>query len=265
MKADGWKDFTYVFAADLGVTRQVLDVIQKFQANKSVVVPETHNFKIGKQSKNVINGLLSEHCKQAEKIFYVEDDVFIGKDFFTFGEETSKKSGAFAVILSRNVNGKDGVCDDRNAFYCKTDNQYQGIGVCFDNLLLKKFLGPHNQARYFANPLKYVSLSFPNSKLNKCFCEQDGLIRRIIEANKLKVAFSHVPRCFHAGFYGYHRHPNGIDIIKMTPEQRKTTILKNAFDVEALRKIVTEEGRIKDSLPVDLNTGHEDCYEVVVH
>jgi len=265
MEADGWHDLKYVFAADIGVTKQVFGVISRFKANRVIVTPDLHNFKIGKQSKNVINGLLSENSRESEKVFYIEDDVFIGKDFFTFGEKVSRTSKAFAVILSRNVNDADSTCEDLNSFYSKPDNnQYQGIGVCFDNEQLKTHLGPHNNAHYFFNPLLYVKRHFPESKLNASFCEQDGLIRRIIEANKLKVAFSHVPRCFHAGFYGYHRHPNGIDIIKMTSEQRKAFILKNAFDVESLKTIVKEEGMIKDSLPFDLNTSHNDCYEVSI-
>ncbi|MCK9154709.1 MAG: hypothetical protein M0P12_01195 [Paludibacteraceae bacterium] len=264
MKADGWNELKYIFATDIGVTSQVLGVINRFKGSCYLVSPDSHNFKIGKQSKNVITGLLSEHCKEADHVFYIEDDVFIGKDFFTFGEAIIKKTNSFAVILSKNANGKDSVCEDINSYYCKTDNQYQGIGVCFNNVFLKKYLSPHNEAKYFANPLKYILGVFPKSKLNASFCEQDGLIRRIIEENKLKVAFAHVPRCFHAGFYGYHRNPKGIDVYKMTSEQRKATILKNAFDIDSLREIVKEEGMINDSLPVDLETSHNDCYEVSI-
>ena len=47
--------------------------------------------------------------------------------------------------------------------------------------------------RYYRNIKGYCLRYFPDSELKGQWTEQDGLQRRIIEKNKLRVAFSSVP------------------------------------------------------------------------
>jgi hypothetical protein len=187
----------------------------------------------------------------------------VGKDFFTFHEEIHKKENPFVSIVSKNMNSriKENLSDDKNAYYIKHSNEYQGIGSCFNRGMLFKYLSPHFRSDYFSSITRYVTKEFPESTLNNNYAEQDGLIRRIIEKNGLKVCFSHVPRCFHAGLYGYHRNPK-IDMKSMSFKARCDFIKKVAFNPIELNKISENPYFINDSLPVGLNTSHVDCYEL---
>lgn len=260
-KSHGYENYRYLFACDIGYSKKNYEIIDKFDVEKYIVTPNNHKYRIGKQSFNVINGLLSACTFDSDLIFYIEDDVFIGSDFFDFSEQIHKKeNGLFCSILSKNVNGNDVVCGDINAYYVKQSNEYQGIGACFNKEMLKHYLSQHFVNEYFSNLSLYVSIHFSDSSLHNEFAEQDGLIRRIIEKNKLSVAFSHIPRCFHAGFYGYHRSPK-IQINRMNFEQRCAAIMKIAFDVNELSAIAQNDGLVSDSLPVNLNTQFSECYK----
>lgn len=264
MKADNWDQYKYIFACDIGTTKDVYQVINQFVCkNKFKITPKPHSYKLGKQSFNVMNGLLCKETKESNFIFYIEDDVFIAKDFFTFSEKIHKKESPFVSILSKNMNSStpESPLENINAYYVKFSNEYQGIGSCFNKNLLNYFLQQHFQQTYFMSPTSYVKNNFPNSKLNSFYAEQDGLIRRIIEKNNLKVCFSHIPRCFHAGFYGYHRNPK-INLKTMTLKQRCDFIRKTAFDISELQKISQNQYFINDSLPINLLTLHNDCYRI---
>lgn len=250
---------TYLFALDTGYDKKNLDIINDFPFNKKITVPQSFRLKLAKQSYNVINGMLNACNLTDELIYYIEDDVFIGKDFFTFTKEIHKNEpDIFCSILSKNVNSNDNTINDSDSYYIKTSIDYQGIGSCYKAKTLKELLQPHFKLDYFTEPIKYVVQNFPDSVLNRNFAEQDGLIRRIIEKNKLQVAFSHIPRCFHAGFYGYNRFPK-IKYERMNLQQRYELIKKYAYDESLLRQISQGENYVLDSLPVNLETSHKEC------
>jgi len=264
MRADNWQNHIYIFACDLGVSFETIKVINEFKfQGKFKISPEHHRFSSGKQSYNVMNGLLSSYNRNSDLVFYIEDDVFIGKDFFTFHEEIHKKANPFVSIVSKNMNSTTTEIfkEDSNAYYVKHSNEYQGIGSCFNKELLFRYLKPHFTPNYFSDLTRYVQNTFPESKLNANYAEQDGLIRRIIEKNNLPVCFAHVPRCFHAGFYGYHRTPK-INMRVMKLKQRCDYIRKVAFNERELLKVIGDPYFIKDSMPVNLNTEHHGCYEL---
>ena len=260
IQAEDSDKLAYIFACDHGYSAKNMDVIKEFPYKKYVVKPASIRYGIGKQSFNVLNGLFASLSLQPDLIYYIEDDVFITNDFFVFTEKIhSQNKDLFCSILSKNVNGKETVTDDMNAYYIKHSNEYQGIGSCFNASQFVKYVRPHFVSEYFKSPQNYVYRYFANSALSREFAEQDGLIRRIIEQNNLPVAFSHVPRCFHAGFYGYHRSPN-ININSMTFEQRIEAIKSISFDVNELSKIAQNCDLVNDSLPINMETSHSDCY-----
>lgn len=264
-KADNYKNYRYVFACDHGCNKETLQIIDSWNfPNKEKVYPKPHSFKNGKQSFNVINGLITAASKSNDFVFYIEDDVFIGKDFFTFAEKILNKSKSDIVILSKNVNGKDNTIADKNGFYKKVSNEYQGIGSCFTKHFILDFLKKDFNDDYFNNLSSYILKNYPLSPLNSNYAEQDGLIRRIIEKNNLTVSFSHVPRCFHAGFYGYHRIPNKVTVRLLPFNARYALVKKVAFNVNELKKIAQHPNLVEDSLPVDLKTTHEDCVEIPI-
>lgn len=258
-KADGCEKIIYLFALDIGASPLNLDIIKQFPFENYTVTPKNYNLKLGKQSHNVINGLLAGANMSDGLIYYIEDDVFIGKDFFTFHNNIhAREPEIFCSILSKNVNAVDKILNDSNRYYVKQSNEYQGIGSCYKSKMILEYLLPDFNLDYFKNQKSYITFYYPDSILDKTFVEQDGLIRRIIEKNKLLVAFSHLPRCFHAGFYGYHRFPK-IKINRMSMEQKIKLIKETVYDVENLRKISEVEYYVNDSYPINLETSHKKC------
>lgn len=262
LKADNAGEMRYIFALDTGAHPHNLDVIKAFPHEHAVLNRQTKILGIGKQSNNVLMGLKAglEHG-EGKPIYYIEDDVFIGKDFFTFGAEIlQREPDCLCAILSHNVNAKDATTPDADGYYVKRSNEYQGIGSIFNPAVFERYVLPHICQEYVTNPRMYCT-RFKSHSLGADFCEQDGLIRRIIEANGLPVAFAHVPRCFHAGFFGYHRMTAG-HIKKLPLSQQITRIYEIAFDVDQLRKIAQAENLVYDSMPQNLNTHHEQCKNI---
>lgn len=262
INADQADTMRYIFTLDNGFHAENLNVLKDFPFEHAVVQRKTRIIGIGKQSNNVLMGLLDGLIHgEGKPIYYVEDDVFIGKDFFTFGAKIlENEPDAICAILSHNVNAKDNTTDNVNAYYTKYSNEYQGIGSIFNPAVFEKYIRPHICQEYILNPQGYCR-QFKSTTLGDAFCEQDGLIRRIIEANKLKVCYSHVPRCFHAGFFGYHRMTAGH--IKRLPIDRQVERIRQiAFNVSELSKIAQAENLVYDSMPVNLQTQHEQCQKI---
>lgn len=263
LKADKCDEMQYIFALDFGYDNRLLQVIDEFPLTKAISKRTYHILGDGKQSNNVLTGLL-QGAKLKLPVFYVEDDVFIGKDFFTCGlEMLQQEPKALCAILSKNVNGKETPEADLDGYYVKYSNEYQGIGSVFNHNVFLETVAPHIVPEYILRTRQYCKSKFPNSSLGSEFSEQDGLIRRIIEANRLPVAFSCVPRCFHAGFYGYHRF--FAQHIKSMPVDKQIEHIKGiAFNVEQLRAVVKQENLVQDSLPVDLNTEHKKMKKILL-
>jgi hypothetical protein len=262
-QADDAENWEYLFAQDRGGAQQNLDLIHKFQFKNYVITPEPQRYKLGKQSFNVLNALMAATSMNPDLIGYIEDDVFVGKDWFTFTKAIHEKEpGIFETILSNNVNSVDPLSTDINGYYVKSNtNVHQGIGNCFKGAILKSLIEPDFCHDYFSNPTLYVRQYYPESLLSYSFSEQDGLIRRIIEKNRLKIAFSHVPRCFHAGFYGYNRNPR-INYRRLTFQQKIELIRDYSFNPEKLSGIVQAPNLVTDSLPVDLTIEHTGCKRI---
>ena len=260
LRADEADQYRYIFALDSGHDRKNYDVIKAFPLNHAILERKTKIIGIAKQSNNVLMGMKCalENC-DGGTIHYIEDDVFIGKDYFTFTEEVLRRQpGVLCCVASMNVNDNDPVTDDLNAYYVKQTNQYQGIGAAFNSDVYRRYVLPHICTEYVTNPRGYCATMFPLATLGLEFCEQDGLMRRIIQQNNLEVAFCHVPRCFHGGFFGYHR-VRAKHIQKLPVDAQIRRIYDIAFNIENLRKVAEHENLVRDSMPVNLDTSHTDC------
>ena len=256
VKADEFDKHKYLFCLDYGYNTDVIKIINKYPLMAAILkVPDNH-LKDGKQSYNVINGLITAAELSDDKVYYIEDDCLIAKDFFTFTGGVVDKEDVYCCIASMSDRPTIEPVKDENCYYVKeNDNDYRGIGVCFSTDKIKRFLKPHHDMRYYRNIKGYCLRYFPDSVLKGQWTEQDGLQRRIIEKNKLKVAFSSVPRCFHAGFYGYHRSVKvAYDIL--SHEDKVKFIYAHVFDLEKVKSISNNTDWISDSIPVNLNTKH---------
>ena len=256
VKADDFDKHRYLFCLYYGYNPDVIKVINKYPLMAAAMkVPDNH-LKEGKQSYNVINGLIIAAEVSDDKVYYIEDDCLIARDFFTFTGGVVDKEDVYCCIASLSDRPTIKAINDEDCYYVKeNDNDYRGIGVCFSTDKIKRFLKPHHDMRYYRNIKGYCLRYFPDSVLKGQWTEQDGLQRRIIEKNKLKVAFSSVPRCFHAGFYGYHRSVKvAYDIL--SHEDKVKFIYDHVFDLEKVKSISNNTDWISDSIPVNLNTKH---------
>ena len=255
-KADEFEKHNYLFCLDYGYNPELIKIINKYPITAALLKVPNNHLKDGKQSHNVINGLVTAAGHSDDKVYYIEDDCLIAKDFFTFCGGVVDKEDVYCCIASKTDRPTIEPVNDENCYYIKeNDNDYRGIGVCFSTAKINEYLKPHDDMRYYRNIKGYCLRYFPDSELKGQWTEQDGLQRRIIEKNKLRVAFSSVPRCFHAGFYGYHRSVK-VAYDMLSHEDKVRFIYDHVFDLEKVREISNNKEWIHDSIPVNLNTNH---------
>jgi len=258
-KADNYKDYLYLFQCDYGFDLKNIEVIDNFDAIKVINRTKFTGYREGKQSFNVLSGLITAAQHTKELVFLIEDDVFIGKDYFTFHEDLHKKEkDIFCSILAKNHNMSNDyeTLDKQNYYYLSSENHYQGIGTTFNKAIIKKYIQKHFNVEYFKNVSLYCKKNFKG--LDSWGMEQDGLIRRILTVSELKTAFAHVPRCYHAGWYSYHRGKK----LKMTFDKKVNEIKNIAFNKEKMRQINNYfEHYINDSEPCNLITKHTELKE----
>lgn len=252
-KVKGAEDQFYIFCLDYNYNRAHDRLIEQFPYNHGQIHAPRTNYRVAKQSYNVLNGLLIGARYSQNLVYYIEEDVFIGRDFFRFHEEVhSQQKEIFCSIATRNNNTQYKTDGRLEHYYLSDRPDYQALGVCFKKDILERLVAPHFCEEYFKNPVGYCLHRFPSSAIGHFFVEQDGLIRRVLEEAKLQVAFPHVPRAFHGGIYGYNRRDDNI--LRMNPAQRKDRIREIAFDRDKLKKYVKHPEFYQDSEPVDLET-----------
>lgn len=225
-KAVGSEENLYLFQVDFGYDPEVLQVIENFPLQKEVRITEEHSFR-NKQSYSLFKGYENALSYNPEKIYLIEDDIFIANDFFHWHQKNIGSN--FASIATRNHNNR-GFRPTNNLSRTYTQSEYQSLGVCFHRSSVEHFL-KYFTPEFFTDPENYIKKTFPRSRIPTMYCEQDGLIRRIIQDQKLQVVYPHVPRAFHAGFYGKSRgeKPTG------TLEERITQVKLTAFDGEIMK------------------------------
>lgn len=197
-KAYRSEEMTYLFQLDFGHDGEVLKVIDNFKLNKIVEFTPVHQYP-NKQSYSVLLGYQNALKHNPKYVFMVEDDVFIADDFFHW--HLSVIDNAWASIATKNHNWKGRVSNNLAAYYKLPE--YQSLGVCFHAKSVKEFAYPEDE--YYQRPVNYVRKHFPKSTIPPLYSEQDGLIRRVIKDKNHDVVFPHVPRAFHAGYYGKSR------------------------------------------------------------
>lgn len=250
-KADNADQNEYVFCMDGGYDKKYLEVIADFPLTNCTVELTDNNYE-SRISFNALNSLVM--VSHNDLMCYLEEDIIIGKSFFTFAECIhNQEPDIFEVIMSRNLNSADAVSDDTESYYVKENtNDHQYYGNVFKGAMIKKYLADHLTDEYLNDTTGYCLKHFPKTALNPNFSELDGLTRRIIEKEHLQVAFPDIPRCFHAGFTGAHRKII-TDYYLLTFDEKVTFVKEYIFDIEKLKTIIDNPNFINDSLPIDLS------------
>jgi len=266
-KADEAGDMLYIFCLDYGYDRKYEELIDRFPYDNAVIRMNRSALTLGKQSRNVLNGMIAgaNYAKQhGGMVFYVEEDVFIGRDFFRWHKEVHRQQkDIFCSIGTRNNNTQYLTDGMRGHYYLSHPDRcdYQALGSCFKPNIITDLIAPHYCTAYLTNPTAYCLRNFPNSSIGRIWTEQDGLIRRIMEINRMRNAFPCLPRGYHAGFYGYNRQP---ELVKKSYDEKLALVREVCFDDAKMRKFAIGLGYYLDSVPCELDTDFDDlrCVEV---
>lgn len=138
-----------------------------------------------------------------QTIFYIEDDVMVHPDFFTWHRQQHEQWGdlfaSMAWVFNRHAPLEDDVM---------FQPWYYAIGTCFRRKKLRKIV-EHASPLYYADMPGYIERTFRDSKLNTPFAiehyEQDGLIQRVLDADRSQTVSSGIAKCSHVGCFGYNR------------------------------------------------------------
>lgn len=160
-------------------------------------------------SCNVMEAYKEAYDTDARFVYLVEEDVLVTPDFFRWHEAVAALGPHFCSIAYRCSRNGDARTDISNPqAYFTTARDYASIGVCWR----RETLGPivaHANPEYYRDMEAYILKTFPGNRFAGDFCEQDGLIMRVMWEQRGVTVWPYVPRCYHMGWYGYHR-PHGI-------------------------------------------------------
>jgi hypothetical protein len=237
----------YIICVDRYPHPDVLEVAWRFRDERVpglVVVKKRHHEYHG-NSFNVLTGLIDAlKMPGADLIHVVEDDIFVGLDYFTYHRRAHELvPEAFAVSACRNQN--QAAVGSFDPGVVRIHASYQSLGGSFQRKILHR-LASYAQDGYFRDPVGFCKAVFPDSRIPAPHAEQDGLLNRIRESHGLKTVYPDVPRAYHAGFVGYHR--AGDPLTEGTPEERGHQLL--VMDAEELNR--RAEGPWKDHETINL-------------
>ena len=252
-KAKGASDLFYLFCLDSGYDPKYMDLIYDFPYECAYIeMPEAEGLTLGKQSRNVLNGMIAAAQQTDEFVYYIEEDVFIGVDFFRWHKEVHKREKVFCSIATKSNNTQYTVDDFASHYYITQECDYQALGVCFRKEIILDLIKPHYNDSYLSNPTAYCLRHFPLASIGSIWTEQDGLIRRILEQKKMSVAYPCLPFAYHSGFYGYNRQP---EVMRKTYDQKLKLIRDVCFDKVKMRLMSEHMGPSywMDSVPCELN------------
>lgn len=259
-QADTWNDYQYIFMLDHGHDYRNNHVIADFPATHKHIhkQPRYKYSTITKQSYNVLYGLLMAASSNEGLVYLIEDDIMIGKDYFTMMADIhAREPEIICAIGTKNHRNFAHDPENSNAYYISRNGDYQSHAPCWKSKAIMDYLQPQFNKAYLNTPREYIQATFPDSFIGFSFIEQDGLIRRVCFRDKLAVAFPHKPRAFNAGFYGMNRG----NYLRWDYKKKLDYIRSVCFDAEQMRKLSGDCWQ--ESIPVPLNTEHSDCVFVM--
>lgn len=213
----------YWIGLDRGHDRATAQVAGEFQRrlgkSRVKVKPRIHPHR--GNSFNVLHLYREAFEEYPDLVHLVEEDVFVGVDYFAFHRAAHKiaPSDAFAVSAARNQNYPNDPPALPRAIYLAP--HYQSVAVSLRPEVLDLAM-PHIRPEYFRDPVGYCQRRFPNTRIAVANAEQDGLLDRIAEEQHMPVVYAAAPRAYHAGFVGYHR---SGDRLRGLPEQQADRLL----------------------------------------
>lgn len=258
-KANGAGDLFYLFCLDYGYDARYDSLIDDFPFECGVIRMPKSNLTLGKQSQNVLNGMVCAAQNTGNLVYYVEEDIFIGVDFFYFHQEVHRQQKDIFCSVGTKANDTKYRTDGfASHYYLTKEPDYQSWGSCFKKDVILDLIYPHFNDAYLTDPTGYCVYNFPNSCIGNRFTEQDGLIKRILEIKKMIVAYPCLPFAYHAGFYGYNRQPH---IMRKSYDEKLQLLREVCFNKEKMKQY---SAPFLDSIPVELDITFTDLQQVAV-
>jgi len=185
-------------------------------------------------------------------VFMVEEDVMVARDFFRWHQAAhAAEPELFCSLSTRNHNRTVTVSEDPRSYYLTTLD-YCSLGVAMRRSVIDDLIAPHVRRAYFERPAEYCRQHFPYSRVGAQFVEQDGLIRRVQEAEGTRrpIAYPYRPRAYHAGFFGYHRSGH----LEGDLAERIRAVGEVIYNSQRMRQAIENPEHVADSVPVPLET-----------
>lgn len=173
------------------VHHETLDVIAGFTHRGWKLTVRDRHFYWG-NSFNVLTAYKESFAAGHPLTFLVEDDVMVEPGFFAWHRAVHESEQLFCSIASANTRSGQ----------LRTKDDFASLGVCFP-LASLGLIVPHARVAYFINMGKYCVDTFGGD--SKLFCEQDGLILRIMKQAGGTARYPETPLARHVGDYGYNR------------------------------------------------------------
>jgi hypothetical protein len=138
--------------------------------------------------------LVNAYRSDYRDVILVEEDIMVARDFLRYTRAVLDNFDCWCSVGSGHI----GTDIERIDF----SNHFSPWGVGWKREDLRYFV-EHAKPEYYQDIYGYVAKTFPGTGPNDA--AWDGLANRLVKVNNFKVAFPHVPRCFHAGIYGQYR------------------------------------------------------------
>jgi len=137
---------------------------------------------------NILNALKQGYETGASRVYLVEEDTCVHRDYFTWHDE-AQVSGDFLATCGR--------------YHRPGYEKYTNPGSCFKREMLAKVV-EHIVPDLFVDRRAYMDHQF--GKMDELSDLDDGLIRRIAKFHGLKVKYPDMPKCSHIGFMAYNHY-----------------------------------------------------------
>jgi len=177
----------------------VRSICETFEAHAHLV-PDSDYYG---NTANVMNAYLWAYNEGYDRVYYVESDVMVHSDFFSWHRQQQDMFPDIFASMAWIFNRHAPIADD-----VLFQAWYYSIGTCFSRDKLRLIV-EHATPRYYADMQGYIESTFKKSSLNTPFgiehYEQDGLIQRVLDADRTQTVSAGIAKCSHMGFGGYNR------------------------------------------------------------
>jgi len=147
---------------------------------------------------NTMNAYLWAFNAGYDRVFYVESDVIVHNDFFSWHRDIQEDCPDIFCSMAWIFNRVAPITND-----VLFQPWFYSIGVCFSREKLA-LVAKHATPKYYEDMPGYIEKRFKASSLNIpsaiAHVEQDGLIQRILDEDRSQSVSPGIAKCSHIGF-----------------------------------------------------------------